>query len=61
MRRPEGITDKLEFAKEVAQMVKDTKVDGVAVSEVDAVFECTGVESCLQASIYVSSSQTLPP
>lgn len=48
MKRFEEISDKLAFAKEVAEMVK-TK-DG---REVDAVFECTGVESCLQAAIYV--------
>ncbi|KAB5559815.1 chaperonin 10-like protein [Coniochaeta sp. 2T2.1] len=52
MKRPETIADKLEFAKEVAEMVKKTEVDGQAVGEVNAVFECTGVESCLQASIY---------
>ena len=54
MKRPETIEAKLEFAKEVAEMVKRTEVDGQAVGEVGAVFECTGVESCLQASIYVS-------
>lgn len=54
MKRPETIADKLEFAKEVAEMVKTTPVNGRAVGEVNAVFECTGVESCLQASIYVS-------
>jgi L-iditol 2-dehydrogenase len=48
MKRPASIEEKLAFAKEVAEMVK--AVDG----EVDAVFECTGVESCLQAAIYVS-------
>ena len=37
------------FAKEVAGLVT-----GVSqIGEVDAVFECTGVESCLQAAIYV--------
>jgi L-iditol 2-dehydrogenase len=48
----EAIEDKLNFAKEVAELVKQASGTG----EVDAVFECTGVESCLQASIYVSSS-----
>jgi L-iditol 2-dehydrogenase len=48
MKRPASIEEKLAFAKEVAEMVK--AVGG----EVDAVFECTGVESCLQAAIYVS-------
>lgn len=54
MKRPETMEDKLLFAKEVAEMVKRVEVDGQAVGEVNAVFECTGVESCLQASIYVS-------
>jgi hypothetical protein len=48
MKRPQTIEDKLAFAKEVAETVK-----GVA-GEVDAVFECTGVESCVQVAIYVS-------
>lgn len=50
MKRPEGIEAKLEFAKEVAGLVGDV-LEG---SEVDVTFECTGVESCLQAAIYVS-------
>jgi L-iditol 2-dehydrogenase len=50
MKRPQSIEDKLSFAKEVAGMVKAAS----GVGEVDAVFECTGVESCMQAAIYVS-------
>ena len=50
MKRPQSIEDKLSFAKEVAEMVKAAS----GVGEVDAVFECTGVESCMQAAIYVS-------
>jgi L-iditol 2-dehydrogenase len=49
MERPQSIEGKLSFAKEVAEMVKGAS----GVGEVDAVFECTGVESCLQAAIYV--------
>ncbi|CAN8100055.1 unnamed protein product [Discula destructiva] len=48
MMRPEGIEAKLEFAKEVAALVA-AQMDG---AEVDVTFECTGVESCLQAAIY---------
>ncbi|PVH88381.1 GroES-like protein [Cadophora sp. DSE1049] len=48
MKRPQAIEEKLAFAKEVAELVKG-RVGG---REVDAVFECTGVESCLQAAIY---------
>lgn len=54
MKRPETIEEKLEFAKQVAEMVKGAKVNGAPVGEVTATFECTGVESCMQASIYVS-------
>lgn len=50
MKRFTEIADKLAFAKEVAEMAKGVS----GVGEVDAVFECTGVESCLQAAIYVS-------
>ena len=50
MKRPQAIEEKLAFAKEVAELVKGTS----GIGEVDAVFECTGVESCLQAAIYVS-------
>ena len=50
MKRPQTIEDKLSFAKEVAELVKAAS----GIGEVDAVFECTGVESCLQAAIYVS-------
>ncbi|EPE29136.1 GroES-like protein [Glarea lozoyensis ATCC 20868] len=48
MKRPQAIEEKLAFAKEVAEIVK-SKSD---IGDVDAVFECTGVESCLQAAIY---------
>lgn len=50
MKRPQTIEDKLAFAKQVAELVKASS----DIGEVDAVFECTGVESCLQAAIYVS-------
>lgn len=48
MKRPDGVEAKLAFAQEVAALV------GKEASEVDVTFECTGVESCLQAAIYVS-------
>lgn len=60
MKRPQAIEEKLEFAKEVAGLVaaKELVRAGTSVvGEVDAVFECTGVESCLQAAIYVSFSR----
>ncbi len=55
MKQCSVIEEKLVFAKEVAGLVRKTKSrKGSATGEVDAVFECTGVESCLQAAIYVS-------
>jgi L-iditol 2-dehydrogenase len=53
--RPQTIDDKLAYARGVADQVKATEVDGEAVGEVTAVYECTGVETCVQASIYVQS------
>ncbi|PBP22631.1 alcohol dehydrogenase GroES-like domain-containing protein [Diplocarpon rosae] len=47
MKRPQAIEEKLAFAKEVAELVR-----GQVGKEVDAVFECTGVESCLHSAIY---------
>ena len=53
--RPATVDEKLASAREVADMVKAaTTVGGKAVGEVVGTYECTGVESCLQASIYVS-------
>ena len=53
MKRPDTIEAKLEFAKQVAETVKSTTHNGQPLGEVSATFECTGVEACLQASIYV--------
>ncbi|KAJ3476596.1 hypothetical protein NLG97_g9077 [Lecanicillium saksenae] len=54
MERPQTIEDKLTYAQKVADMVKNTTVNGEAVGEVSAVYECTGVETCVQASIYAT-------
>ncbi|KAK3901978.1 chaperonin 10-like protein [Staphylotrichum tortipilum] len=54
-RRPEGVEGRLGFAREVAEKVKAVVVEGEVVGEVDAVYECTGVEACLQASIYATA------
>ncbi|KAM3415356.1 hypothetical protein BST61_g8885 [Cercospora zeina] len=48
MRRGKDIDESLQIAKETAAEI--TKVDDVG--EVDVVFECTGVPSCVQAGIY---------
>lgn len=50
MRRGKDIDESLQIAKETAAEVG--KVD--SIGEVDVVFECTGVPSCVQAGIYVS-------
>jgi len=54
MGRPQSVEDKLEYARGVAELVKTAKVPGSdeAVGEVSATFECTGVETCMQAAIY---------
>ncbi|TQW01222.1 sorbitol dehydrogenase [Cordyceps javanica] len=52
--RPQTIEDKLEYAQRVADMVKKTTINGETVGEVSAVYECTGVETCVQASIYAT-------
>lgn len=51
MRRGKDIDESLQIAKETAAEVG--KVDDIG--EVDVVFECTGVPSCVQAGIYVSN------
>ncbi|EMC94922.1 hypothetical protein BAUCODRAFT_72542 [Baudoinia panamericana UAMH 10762] len=48
MRRGKDIDESLTMAKETAEAIG--KIDGVG--EVDTVFECTGVPSCVQAGIY---------
>ena len=51
MRKGNDIDESLAIAKEIA--VEIGKVGGVG--EFDVTFECTGVPSCVQAGIYVSS------
>ncbi|MCJ1391077.1 hypothetical protein MMC18_003939 [Xylographa bjoerkii] len=55
LKRGQSIEEKLAIAKETASNItptKNTTTKGVA--EVDVVFECTGVESCVQAAIYAT-------
>jgi len=55
MRRGSTIEENLEIAKETAAEVGKIVGDGgQAIGELDAVFECTGVPSCLQAAIYAT-------
>lgn len=53
MERPQTIEDNLAYAQKVATTIKETKVGGKEVGEVTAVYECTGVETCVQTAIYV--------
>ncbi|KAL2147395.1 hypothetical protein VTI28DRAFT_9859 [Corynascus sepedonium] len=55
MKRPDTIEAKLDFAKQVAETVKSTTHNGRPLGEVSATYECTGVEACLQASIYATA------
>ncbi|KAH9865269.1 hypothetical protein IAQ61_009216 [Plenodomus lingam] len=56
MRRGATMEEQLDIAKETAAAIgKITKQSGGGeIGEVDAVFECTGVPSCVQASIYAT-------
>ncbi|KAI9839531.1 MAG: hypothetical protein M1819_002157 [Sarea resinae] len=54
-KRGETVEQKLETAREIAASVgKVENETGGTIGEVDAVFECTGQESCLQAAIYAT-------
>ena len=54
-RRGETLQEKLDIAKETATEIGEFKwPDGEPVGRVQRTFECTGAESCLQSSIYVS-------
>lgn len=55
MKRGGTVEESLSIAKETAAEVgKVQTASGKPVGEVDAVFECTGVPSCLQAAIYAT-------
>lgn len=57
VRRGQNIDEDLEIAKAAAVAIGSIKdLSGLEVGEVDAVFECTGVPSCVQAAIYVRHS-----
>lgn len=50
---PKTIEEKLAYAQDVANKIAETEVKGKPVGQVSAVYECTGVETCTQSSIYV--------
>ncbi|KAK7731076.1 hypothetical protein SLS53_008794 [Cytospora paraplurivora] len=59
--QPADVQAGLEFAREVAELVRTARATGrdgreeeEVVGEVDATFECTGVERCLQSAIYAT-------
>ncbi|OCL12121.1 GroES-like protein [Glonium stellatum] len=55
MKRGNTVEENLNIAKETAAEVgKVQRASGKPVGEVDAVFECTGVPSCLQAAIFAT-------
>ena len=55
-KRGQDIEEKLQIAKETAAIAVNLKpAEGGRLGEVDSVFECTGVEACTQAAIYVRS------
>lgn len=54
------ISEKLQIAKKTAALaVEVEKARGSTIEGFDTVFECTGVEACTQAAIYVSVSHHL--
>ncbi|KAH7090796.1 chaperonin 10-like protein [Paraphoma chrysanthemicola] len=55
LKRGATIEEQLDIAKETAaEIAKISKATDGEVGEVDAVFECTGVPSCVQASIFAT-------
>lgn len=57
-KRGSTIEENLTFAREAAALVvgaasRSTEVENGTAGQFDAVFECTGVEACLQTAIYV--------
>ncbi|KAG5951460.1 hypothetical protein E4U53_003043 [Claviceps sorghi] len=52
--RPQTIDDKLAYAQDVASKIGQLEVRGKPVGQVSVVYECTGVETCTQASIYAT-------
>lgn len=55
------IEEKLRDAKNLAALAGQTETATGELREVDVVFECTGVEACTQAAIYVSHFSLYTP
>lgn len=52
-KQGQSIDEKLQNAKDLAALAAQTRTARGVLGEVDTVFECTGVEACTQAAIYV--------
>ena len=59
MRKPTNLEENLAVAKETGARACDYQAETFA--GFDAVFECTGVEACTQAAIYVCTPLASPP
>lgn len=62
--KAKDLEESLSIAKSISSSVeKLTTVDGQMLGKTDYTFECTGVPTCLQASIYVSvqEDRQFPP
>lgn len=59
-KRASNPQEQLQMAKQMALSIGEVRYrDGSPVGRSDYTFECTGVESCVQASIYVCTTLNL--
>ncbi|KAL1297558.1 hypothetical protein AAFC00_006126 [Neodothiora populina] len=54
MKRGKDTEENLAIARETADALAEVETDHGKLGEVDVVFECTGVPSCVQAGIYAT-------
>ncbi len=59
LRKSTTLEENLAIARAMA--VQAREIQSESFEGFDVVFECTGVEACTQAAIYVSQCQTLVP
>lgn len=52
-KQGQSMDEKLQKAKDLAALAGQTQTARGVLGEADTVFECTGVEACTQAAIYV--------
>lgn len=54
-KRGKTVEQRLEYAKKTASLAGNIeRLSGESIGEIDAVFECSGAEACLQAAIYAT-------